>query len=114
MTEYNFGDTTGYFVVMNTDKWNSLPEDIKTIMEELNKEWVEKAATEWTKADQEGFSRNTIKGNQVFPLTPQERERWDQAVATVVDKYKKDLAAKGLPGQEYIDFIRAKIKGFSK
>ena len=33
--------STGMFVVMNKDKWKSLPADIQKIIEKLNEEWIE-------------------------------------------------------------------------
>jgi TRAP-type transport system periplasmic protein len=111
---YSIGYTAGFFVVMNLDKWNSLPKDVQNVIEDIDKEWVGKYGDAWAKADQEGREYTLSLGNQIIPLSPQESERWAKAVAPVVDDYAKEITAKGLPGQEYIDFIRAKIKEYSK
>ena len=41
----NFGSSysTGMFVVMNKEKWNSLPPDIQKIIEQINEEYVDEA-----------------------------------------------------------------------
>ena len=43
-TTENFGSaySTGFFVVMNKDKWNSLPPDVQKVIETVNVEWIEK------------------------------------------------------------------------
>jgi TRAP-type C4-dicarboxylate transport system substrate-binding protein len=33
----------GFFIVMNKEKWNSLPPDIQKIIEKINEEWIVKA-----------------------------------------------------------------------
>jgi len=111
---YSIGYTAGFFVVMNLDKWNSLPKDIQKTIEEINKEWVGKYGDAWEKSDQEGREFTLSLGNQIIPLSPEESARWAKAVAPVVDDYIKEITQKGMPGQEYVDFIRAKIKEYSK
>ncbi|MFC1820128.1 TRAP transporter substrate-binding protein [Thermodesulfobacteriota bacterium] len=111
---YSVGYTAGFFVVMNIDKWNSLPKDVQRTIEQLNKEWVGKYGDAWEKSDQEGLEFTRSLGNEVIPLSDAENARWAKAVAPVVDAYIKDVTGKGLPGQDYVDFIRAKIKEYSK
>lgn len=111
---YDIGYTAGFFVVMNLDKWNSLPKDIQNTIEEINKEWVGKYGDAWEQSDREGREFTLSKGNKIIPLSAEESARWVKAVAPVVDEYVKSTKAKGLPGQEYVDFIRAKIKEYKK
>jgi hypothetical protein len=54
------------------------------------------------------------KGNEIIPLSKEESARWVRAVAPVVDDYVKKMEAKGLPAQQYVDFIRAKVREYSK
>jgi len=110
---YDIGYTAGFFVVMNLDKWNSLPKEIQQTIEEVNKEWIPKYVDAWANSDQEGREYSLSKGNEMIPLSKEESARWVQAVAPVVDDYVKEMESKGLPGQKYIDFIRAKIKEYS-
>lgn len=111
---YSIGYTAGFFVVMNLDKWNSLPKDVQQVIEDVNKEWVVKYGDAWEKSDQDGRKFTLSLGNQIIPLSPEESARWAKAVAPVVDEYVKNAAQRGLPGQEHVDFIRAKIKEYSK
>ena len=111
---YGIGYTAGFFVAMNLDKWNSLPKDVQQTIEEINKEWVGKYGDAWAQSDKEGLEYSKSLGNEIIPLSDEEMARWVKAVDPVVEDYIKDVEGKGLPGREYVDFIRAKIKEFSK
>jgi len=111
---YDIGYTAGFFVVMNLDKWNSLPKDIQDVIEAVNKEWVGKYGDAWENSDREGREFTLSKGNEIIPLSAEESARWVKAVSPVVDDWAKEISAKGFPGREYVDFIRAKIREYSK
>ncbi|UCF57733.1 MAG: TRAP transporter substrate-binding protein, partial [Deltaproteobacteria bacterium] len=51
---YSVGYTSGFYVAMNLDKWNSLPKDVQKIIEEVNKEWILKHGEAWDSSDDEG------------------------------------------------------------
>ena len=111
---YSVGYTAGFFVAMNLDKWNSLPKDVQKVIEEINKEWVAKYGEAWEKSDEEGLEFSRGLGNEVIPLSKQESIKWAEAVAPVVDGYIKAATKKGLPGKDYVEFIRSKIKEYSE
>jgi TRAP-type C4-dicarboxylate transport system substrate-binding protein len=111
---YSVGYTAGFFVVMNLDKWNSLPKDVQAVIEEINREWVAKYGDAWEKSDVEGLEFSRGLGNEIIDLSEKESAKWAKAVAPVVDDYIKAATKKGLPGKEYVEFIRAKISEYSK
>ena len=111
---YSVGYTAGFFVVMNLDKWNALPRDVQAIIEQINREWVAKYGEAWEKSDVEGLEFSRGLGNQVIELSEEESAKWAEAVAPVVDEYIEAATKKGLPGKEYVEFIRAKIKEYSQ
>jgi TRAP-type C4-dicarboxylate transport system substrate-binding protein len=45
---------TGFYTVMNKDKWNSLPPDIQTVIDKLDEEWVNRVAQKWVDWDTAG------------------------------------------------------------
>ena len=108
------GYTAGFFVVMNKEKWDSLPKDIQEIIRDVNKEWVAKYGEAWSKSDADGLAFSKSLGNEIIELSPEESARWVKAVQPVIEDYVKDKTAKGLPAQEYVDFIQADIKERSK
>ncbi len=105
---------SGFFVVMNKGKWNSIsPEDQATI-EKINAEWIEKQGKTWDEIDKEGYDAIKAKGNRIIALSPEENARWAQAAKPIIDDYAKMLKGKGLPGDEAIAFIQSYLKEHDK
>lgn len=110
----SIGYTTAMYVIMNLEKWNSLPKDVQKVFEKISKEWIRKHAEGWDKADQDGRQYTIEQGNQIIPLREEENERWAKAVRPVIDEYAQSLEEKGLPGKEYVEYIKKRISKYSK
>jgi len=95
----NFGSayTTGMFIVMNKAKWNSLPDDVKKIFEDVSKEYIAKQGKLWDDIDKEGYAYNKKLGNGVIALGAAEDAKWAAAVKPLLDEHEKALKSKGLP-----------------
>jgi TRAP-type C4-dicarboxylate transport system substrate-binding protein len=106
---YSIGYTSGLYLFMNKDKWADLPADIQTIFEQVNKEWMVKYGEAWDTSDQEGREFTLELGNEIISLSPEENKRWAEAVAPVIDTWVKEASEKGLPAQEYVDFLREAV-----
>ncbi len=111
-TTQNFGSayTTGFFVVMNKDKWNSIPPDAQKIIEQINQEWVEKTGKGWDEIDKEGYDVAAARGNKVIALAKAEDERWHKLMTPILDEYVKNMKDKGLPGNEALKFCLEELK----
>ncbi len=102
--------SSGLFVVMNKKKWESLPVDIKKIIDRLDEEWVERVAKTWDEVDKEGKAFALKRGNKIITLSNAEGERWKKAVQPVLDNYVRMTKAQGLPGDEVLKFALDYIK----
>jgi len=102
---YGIGYTVGMFVVMNKDKWNSLPPDIQKIIEEINQEYIDKQGRLWDQLDKEGleFVKN-IKGYTIVDASKEEEEKAREKMKPLLQEYVKSANAKGLPGEEALNF----------
>ncbi len=111
-TTLNYGSayTIAFFVVMNKEKWNSLPPDIQKVFEEVSEEWIEKTGKSWDEIDQSGMEFVKKRGNTIIALTKEEDERWVKAVRPVLDEYVKAMKEKGLPGEEALKFCLEELK----
>jgi TRAP-type C4-dicarboxylate transport system substrate-binding protein len=96
--------STGFFVVMNKEKWNALPADIQATLEKINAEWVGKAGKVWDDIDKSGKEFSLKLGNKILPLSKEENQRWAKATSPVLDGYVKAMKEKGLPGEEALKF----------
>jgi TRAP-type C4-dicarboxylate transport system substrate-binding protein len=97
--------TTGMYLLMNLKKWNSLPQDIQKIFDEVSAEWVIKHGEAWDASDQEGRKYTLSLGNKVVSLTIQEEGRWANAIRPVIDSYVNGATKKRLSGREYVETI---------
>ena len=111
---YSVGYTAGFYVAMNLKKWNSLPKDVQKIIEDVNKEWITKHGEAWDASDKAGREFTLSLGNKIIPLSAEESARWAKAAAPVIDGYIKDKSAKGLPAKDYVEFLKAEVKGCGK
>jgi len=108
--DYGASYSTGFFVVMNKDKWNALPPDIQKIIEKVNEEWIEKTGKVWDEIDKAGREFTLKLGNQIIPLSKEENEKWAKAVTPLLDDYVKNMKDKGLPGDEALKFYMDQLK----
>ncbi len=106
--------TTSFFVVMNRDKWNSLPSDIQSIIEEINDEWVIKHGEAWDASDMEGIGYFLSQGGVIIGLNKKEAARWKKAVRPVIDDYIEDMNKKGFDGKEIVDYTMKTLEKYSK
>jgi TRAP-type C4-dicarboxylate transport system substrate-binding protein len=107
---YSVGYTTAMYVIINMDKWNSLPKDVQRVFEKVSEDWIPKHAEGWDKADEDGRAFTLEQDNEIIPLSEEEQARWAETVRPVIDDYAKSLEDKGLPGKEYVEFIQKRIK----
>ncbi|MCM2286352.1 MAG: TRAP transporter substrate-binding protein [Desulfobacula sp.] len=96
--------STALFVVMNKQKWASLPPEVQTVFTEVNQEWAEKQGKVWDEIDAEGMEFVKAKGNKIINLTPEEDAKWAEKVKPMLDEYVANAKAKGLPGDEALKF----------
>lgn len=93
-----------FFVVMNKRKWNALPQDIKEIIEGINKEWMGKTGKTFGELDQEGKDVFLQKGGKIINLSTEEQARWTERLRPVLTAYAEKMKKKGLPGQDALNF----------
>ncbi len=106
--------TTSFFVVMNKDKWNALPDNVKTIIEEINEEWAVKHGEAWDSSDMAGIQFILSLGKQIIGIDSKEAARWKAAVAPIIEDYVQELNKKGFNGREIVDFTIQTLESVSK
>lgn len=104
------GYTTAMFVVMNLNKWNGLPDDIKKIIEKTAEEWVDVHGKAWDAADEEGRKFTLSLGNEIITLSDEENARWRKAVEPIINEY----ATKAPNGQAHVVKVRELIDACAK
>ncbi len=110
---WKVGSAYCFYVVMNKQKWNSLPADVQKVFTAFSQEFVGRWAVEWNNIDIEGRDFFTKQGGQIVPVSDSESTRWIKATEPVIEDYKKDLIAKGYKAGEidgWLSFVRERLE----
>ena len=107
---YSIGYTTTFFVVMNLDKWNALPADMKKIFDEVSDKYTDVHGKVWDKTDQEGRKYALSLGNEFITLSNEESARWRKAVEPVINDYITNTP----DGDKYVGKIKELMKKYSE
>ena len=95
-----------FAVVMNQDKWNTLPPDVKKVMDELRREqtvWTGKYVDDHVK---EALVWSKQKYNhQVIQLPATEKAEITKLLTPIVNSYIQRVTAQGIPGNEIMNDI---------
>ncbi|MBN1102283.1 MAG: TRAP transporter substrate-binding protein [Deltaproteobacteria bacterium] len=112
--EYGSAYTNMTYVVMNQEKWKSMPADAQKIIEQVNKEWIERMGKLWDELNQEGKNFFIQKGGKITVLTKEENERWAKSLRPILDAYVNNIKSKGLPAEEALTFCIDYLKKHQK
>lgn len=110
---WKVGSAYCFYVLMNKQKWDSLPDDVKKVINEFSKEFTERWAVEWNNIDIGGREYFTKQGGQIVAISDAESARWVKAAQPVIDDYKKDLISKGYKAEEidsWLSFVKERIE----
>jgi TRAP-type C4-dicarboxylate transport system substrate-binding protein len=101
--------------VMNQAKYDSLPADLKKVID--NNTGIEASALAGEKFDAVVVPYHklaTDRGNQVSVLSSAELARWTKATAEIDDLWVKEVSAKGANGAALLEQARALIKQYDQ
>ena len=104
-----------FAVVMNREKWNALPADVKKVMDDLRVEQAEWTGKYVDNHVSEALSWSKQKYNhQVIELPAADKAEIKKLVRPMIDAYVKKVGAQGLPGAEIIADIERLTKKYDK
>ena len=105
--------TAAIILVMNKDKYNALPDDLRAILDAESGEKLSKFAAQvmW---DMDAGARKIAQdaGNTITVLDDAEVARWKAAAEPVVDQWVTDMDAQGIDGAGLIDEAKQLIKKY--
>jgi len=103
------GYTTAMFVVMNKQKYESLPADIQRIFDEVGEEWIERHGNVWDSADRAGLEFVKELGKNIHGLSAAQEKLWIQSISPIVIDYQSKMEKQGLPGKKAVQVLRELI-----
>jgi TRAP-type C4-dicarboxylate transport system substrate-binding protein len=96
-----------FAVVMNKDKWNAMPADVKKIFDDMRREQAEWTGTYVDNHVKEAlaWSKEKYKDFQVFELPKNDSAEIPKLMQPIIDGYVKKTNALGLPGDQIVKDI---------
>lgn len=90
-----------FFIIMNWDSYNSLPQNAKTIFDDLGNTLPKEFGQSWDIDEAQGIEWTMAQGGHtMITLTPKDRAEWvDKAQKASLENWLKDLKSKGLEDQ---------------
>lgn len=102
-----------FVAVMNKSKWDSLPEDVKKVIDELNAEM-----TEFTGDYLDNHVKDAVKWSEdehkLETVSLKDKEKWDEMISKLQQAEVKKAEEAGLPGQKYYDRLKELVEQYSK
>jgi TRAP-type C4-dicarboxylate transport system substrate-binding protein len=111
---YGTSYTAIFVVVMNKDKWNSLPPDVQKVIDEMSPEYAKKYAAMWDDIEKHGKEYMIKRGGKIIPLSAAEETKWVEKAQPLFNDYVKRMKEKNLPGDEALKFVRDYLKPYKK
>lgn len=94
---------TCFNITMNESKYNSLPPDVKKLIDETTGErWIEAMPQLWDKNDEAGRQLALSKGLQVVAVSAEQRNKWREQARPVIDQQLAELEKQGITNARQI------------
>ncbi len=97
-----------FFVTMNQERWDELPEDLQAVFLEVNERFHEEvAAGLWDEQNERALEWAVEEtGQEVFTLSDEEAERWIERVLPLQEEFIEKMDNLGLSGEEIVETVR--------
>jgi len=92
ITESNHG-VIAYLVVTNRQWWESLPDDVRSVLQACMDEATEYANRMASELDRQAKQKMIEAGVTIRTLTPEQRQKWVEAMKPVWEKFRDDIGA---------------------
>lgn len=97
---------------INLDTWNALPEDVRSVLNELGREYSDGVAGQLAERYENGLELMQREGATVTQMSDAERAKWLDGMPNIAQRWAEATEARGYPAQAvlsaYIDAVRAR------
>jgi TRAP-type C4-dicarboxylate transport system substrate-binding protein len=108
------GPVYAFSVVMNMDKWNSLPKNVQKVMDSMVREQAEWTGNYLDNHVKESVSWSRNDQNVKFiNLAPAEKAKWDKLIEPVAGNWVKAKKEKGIPAKAIAADVAALAKKYN-
>ncbi len=108
------GPVYAFSVVMNMDKWNSLPKKVQKVIDSMVREQSEWTGKYLDNHVKESVSWSRKEHNVKFiNLVPSEKAKWDKLIEPVAGNWVKAKKEKGIPAEAIAADVEALAKKYN-
>src|SRR5699024_4820036 len=106
--------TTGsYAAVMTKEKYDSLPEEVQKVIDELASEMAEFQGVTMDRHAKESVEWAIEKGAEVIEFSPEEAAKLDEIIQKSNEAYIEKIESEGYPAHEFSERITELISEYS-
>lgn len=107
--------TSVFVFAMNKAKYNSLPDDLKKVIDNNSgMKWAKSMGEYWANAEEPGRNMAKKRGNNVVEMPAAEVAKMREAAKPVHAAWVKEMTDKGLDGQALLDSANTLLDKYSK
>lgn len=111
MLQADLGAVNTKTVTVNADYWNKLPDEVKTVLQEVAVAYRDHVASVAMDRASESRDAYVAAGGQIVEISDDERTAWADAMPNIAAEWAKVLDDKGEPGsamlKAYLDKLKA-------
>lgn len=105
--------TAVFLLVMNKQVYESLPADLKTVLDRNSgRNLAEPAGRIWRDAEGPGLEATLEKGNEIVTLPPSEMARFERSSTQITDRWLAEVASRGIDGEALLRAARQAIADY--
>ncbi|MFP4213382.1 MAG: TRAP transporter substrate-binding protein [Desulfohalobiaceae bacterium] len=95
-----------FMKVMNQETWNSLPQDLQQIIQEVSEEYALKYGKLRAEYTTQGLKYAKQEHDlQEIQLDPEEEQKWLERIQPVVEEWIQEKEEDGLPAKEVVEIV---------
>lgn len=103
ITKINFGAQYASALTVNLDTWNSLPEDVRQVIQEVADEYRDIAANSYKDGGEASLAKSIEGGAIVSELSEEQRVAYAQKLPNIAREWADKLDAQGKPGTRVLE-----------
>ena len=97
-------------LAINLDTWNRLPDDVRSVLEELGPEYSKGVADEIAKRYEDSIERMRSEGATVTELPLAEKQKWLAAMPDIASRWIEATERRGTPAGEVLRAYMASVR----
>jgi len=104
-----------FSVVMNLQRWNSLPKDVQEVFDTLAAEQAEWTGTYMDNHVKESIAWSKEKYQvESIRLNEKEKANWERMLQPIIDQWIVEAKEKGLPAEAILSDLKSLVRKYSK